>query len=291
MVDDEEPAARDQPAAARRPRRRPVVLKPAHRLSAHPTDSSAEARQRRQLRRRRFKLTEAGVALAALLVSATAFMVSGAMYLRGSEIVGTPPETILIYRDAGPTGAELWIAVPVSLINAASTDYGDVVTSATLRLVNQENAVHFNYEAIVESVMVPGPNPVTMTRRVERAIETCPTGARCIAGLGHYVIERPKRLLDVPGGGSRSEHLAFQLTTTSCRGSPGACSVYGGYDRAVSALRRKPGLTVRVDLEFQFDDPQQLLCTVDTRYASWTAILAYLERTGWVTGACLPTNR
>lgn len=273
------------PGRGRRKPRRPHVFKPRP-LPRHPSDSPAESRQRRSWGRRRFRLTEVGVAAAALLLSASAFLIGGAMYLRGSEIVASPPEQILLYRDAGPNGAELWLSVPVALINAASTDYGDVVTRATLRLGTDEAAPQFEYKALAEPVMLPAPDAAAMARRVERAVENCPTGARCIPGLGHYVIERPKRLLDVPGGSSRSEHLSFTLAGHECLGAPTICRDFDGYRGALAHLRRRGGLTVQIDLNFQFDEDQRLTCTVDTRHASWADVLNYLDRTGWVTPAC-----
>ncbi len=265
--------------------RRPVILRPVKPLPPHPADSASEGRLRRSFRRRRFRLTEVGVALAALLVSGTAFLIGGAMYLRGSEIVTVRPETLLLYRDAGPDGAELWLAVPIQLINAASTDYGDVVTRATLRL--NGGAGHFDYETLVEPVFVPAPDRNAMARRVERAIDNCPTGARCIAGIGHYVIERPKRLLDIPGGSSRSEYLGFQLSAYSCRPGGSDCTGFRGFQPTVANLRRQATLTAAVTLQFQFDEPQEVRCTVSTRHATWSSLLAYLERTGWVVAECV----
>lgn len=283
MVDD--PNAGDRPAGPTRRSgvvRRPTILKPRKARASSPDTSTPGQRRRR---RRRWQITEAGVALVALLVSASAFLVNGAMYLRGPEIVAIQPEHILLYRNSGPRDSVLVVAMPVGLINAASSDYGDVASRASLSLPGRSGA-RFPYGALVEPVQVPGRSVETMSREVERAIVNCPTGARCIPATGFYAIERPRQLLDVPGGSSRNSYLGFLISTFECE-RDATCTGFDNYAQALSVLRRPGLLSFRVELDFQFDRRHRLECEIDTRYASAADVLEYLDEKGWAMPACV----
>jgi hypothetical protein len=188
------------------------------------------------------------------------------------------PDHFLLYRDTGPHGSDLYLAVPVAMINAASADYGDVVTRATvLTHTGQPSAGAFDYEAVVEPVVTP---------MVERGLENCPQGARCIPATGFYVIERPARLLDVPGGSSRSEYLSFLLTSENCNGSSNYCRQFDGFDAAVQALRLQPDPRIRVHLQFHFDGDHEVQCRLPQASADRDAIFDYLTTKGWAMPAC-----
>ncbi len=229
-------------------------------------------------RRRKFRLTEAGVAFAALLLSGAAFVGSIAVYLRGSEIVTLQPKEFVMYRDAGPSGADLYVAVPVAMINAARSDYGDVVTRATVRFKGPKASdVSFFYEAVIEPVM---------SRDVTRAVENCPDGARCIAETGFYVIERPARLLDVPGGSSRTDYLSFGIYPPGCAGPPAQCEQFRSFDGAVEAMRRSGPITILVELETFFDGKHSLECRLPAAPEERDAIYDYLRSRGWAMPGC-----
>ena len=244
-------------------------------------ETAVERRERlheERRHRRHRRVTEAGVAMAALFVSLAVFMVNGAMFLRGSDIAVIEPETILFYRDAGPNGATLWIALPAKLINAASADYGDVVTEASVTIgpKRQERGT-FRYRAIVEP---------SMAHDVSKVVETCPQGARCITNTGFYVIERPRKLLDVPGGSSRSEQLAFQVEDMTCDGEPAFCGGFTGFDAGVAHLRSRPDPVIRMDLTFYFDGEEAVTCRLPSDPQLRTAIFDYLEDKGWAQVEC-----
>ncbi len=230
-------------------------------------------------KRRRFRITEAGVALIALLVSGTAFFINGAMFVRGSDMVVLQPERWVLYRDAGPFGADLYLSVPVDIVNAAGADYGDVIVRAEAQIFSGRKAPGvFPYTGLGEPVM---------TARVEEGVAACPQGARCIANTGFYVIDRPAKLLDVPGGGSRSEYVTFQLTPENCLGSKIYCEQFDGFDSAVAALRQESEPVIRLVIRFQFDGDHTVECrlTKDARLRG--QILDYLQTKGWTMQPCL----
>ena len=245
-------------------------------------ETAAERKERlheERRHRRHRRVTEAGVALAALFVSLAVFMVNGAVYLRGSRIVVLDPEEVLFYRTTGPAGASLKIAVPARMINAAAGDYGDVVVAASLAIgPKQAERGSFRHTELVEAAMNQHP---------ERMVENCPQAARCIAGTGHYVIERARKLLDVPGGSSRSEYLGFTIERLECVGDPAFCATFNGFDDAVAHLRaqRQP-VVIRLLLKFQFDGRRTVRCTLTQDAAMRTAIFDYLTEKGWASAAC-----
>lgn len=229
-------------------------------------------------RRRRFRITEAGVALIALLVSGTAFFINGALFVRGSDMVVLQPDSYLLYRDSGPSGSDLYLAIPAQIVNAAGADFGDVVVRAEAQIFSGRKAPGtFPYEALAEPVMTP---------LVDAAVAACPQGARCIPATGFYVIERPARLLDVPGGGSRSEFLSFMVGTPNCLGSKAYCDRFQGFDGALAALRAETAPVIRVVVRFQFDGDHVVECRLPTDKAQRDQIFDYLEAKGWAMPAC-----
>jgi hypothetical protein len=238
-----------------------------------PSAVSAEARKRR------FRITEAGVALIALLVSGTSFLINGAFFLRGSEMVILPPENWLLYRDGGPHGADLYLAMPLNVVNAAGADFGDVVVRAEVQIFSGRKAPGvFPYSGLVEPVLTP---------QVEAGVANCPQGARCIANTGFYVIERPAKLLDVPGGGSRSEFLTFLLSPNNCLGSEQYCASFNQFDNAVAALRREPEPVIRVVVRYQFDGDHTVECRLTKDAQLRGKILDYLQDKGWTMQPCV----
>jgi len=231
-------------------------------------------------KRRRFpRITEAGVALVALLVSGTAFLINGWMYVRGSDMVLMQPDNWILYRDTGPYGADLYLAVPVQIVNAAGADFGDVVTRAEVQVSSGRKAPGvFPFSAISEPVPAA---------QVEEAVANCPQGARCIANTGFYVIERPAKLLDVPGGGSRSDYVTFQLSTNNCLGSTAYCRGFGNFDAAVASLRAEQEPVIRLVVRFQFDGDHSLECRLTPDKKLRSQIFDYLQVKGWARQVCI----
>lgn len=226
------------------------------------------------------RVTEAGVALVALLVSATAFLINGGLFLRGSDIALVEPDHFVMYVDQGPNGSDLYLAVPIAVINAASPDYGDVVTRASVTISPGAKAPgSFSYEAVMEPVVGP---------RVEEGVAACPQGARCIPAIGFYAIERPARLLDVPGGTSRSEYLSFWLQAANCAGSKTYCERLTSPHAVLEMLRAEERPTIRVHIEFHFDGWKTVTCRLPSAKAARVAIFDYVEAKGWAMPACDP---
>lgn len=231
-------------------------------------------------RRRRFpRITEAGVALVALLVSGTAFLVNGWMYVRGSEMVVLKPDNYIFYRDTGPYGADMYLAVPLQIVNAAGADFGDVVVRAEAQVFSGRRAPGvFPYTALAEPVLA---------RDVDAAVANCPQGARCIPNTGFYVIERTARLLDVPGGGSRSEYVSFQLTPENCLGARSYCDRFRHFDNALTALRNEEAPVIRVVVRFQFDGDHVVECLMTQDEKLRGEVFDYLAAKGWAQQPCL----
>ena len=253
----------------------PVETVVRYETAAERQDRLHEERRHRRHRR----ITEAGVALAALFVSLAVFMINGAMFLRGSEIAVLEPEAVLLYRSSGPSGSTLKIAVPARMINAAAGDYGDVVVDASVAIgPRRGERGRFRHTELVEPAR---------TEDVEQAVANCPQGARCVPNTGHYVIERQPKLLDVPGGSSRSEYLAFSIEDYNCKGDPAFCNTFDGFDSAVSHLRAQPHPVIRLRLDFHFDGKRTIRCELPGSLAKRAAILAYLTEKGWATVECV----
>ena len=243
-----------------------------------PAEQQERLHEERRHRRHR-RITEAGVALAALFVSLSVFMVNGALFLRGSEIAMLPPETVLFYRDTGPNGSSLWIAMQARMINAAAADYGDVAVRASVAMApKRHERGRFRHEALIEPALSPN---------AEEAAKNCPQGARCIWNTGFYVIKRPRKLLDVPGGTSRSEHLAFLIEPMQCEGEKAFCDAFGGFEEAVSHLRSQQRPVIRMTLTFHFDGEQVVECWLPPDPAQRVAIFDYLVEKGWAEVACV----
>jgi hypothetical protein len=187
---------------------------------------------------------------------------------------------VLFYRDKGPNGSSLWIAMPAKMINAASGDYGDVVTEASLAIgPRQHERGRFAYRAIIE--------PAPLANNSEEAVANCPEGARCIANTGFYVVERPRKLLDVPGGSSRSEHLAFMIEAVACESDETAfCSSIRNFDDALAHLRSRQDPVIRMRLRFYFDGEKEVACRLPSDRARLTAIFDYIQEKGWAGVAC-----
>jgi hypothetical protein len=256
------------------PKRRPGAAKAAPALAPEPA-----AAPQPQKRRRRFRITEAGVALIALLVSGSSFFINGMTYLRGSDMVLLQPDSWLMYRDAGPYGSDLYLSVPVQIVNAAGVDFGDVVTRAEVQVFSGRKAPGvFPITGLIE--------PVASTEDADTL--QCPQGARCITNTGFYVIERPAKLLDVPGGGSRSEYLNFQLSEANCLGSPVYCGRFQSFDQALAALRQEPLPVVRIVVRFQFDGDHTIECRLTPSARDRGMIFDYLRDKGWTEQPCIP---
>ena len=239
-------------------------------------DAPAPQAQRRQ---RRFRITEAGVALIALLVSGSSFFINGLVYLRGSEMVLLPPDSWVMYRDTGPYGSDLYLSVPVQVMNAAGTDYGDVVVRAEAQVFSGRKAPGvFPISGLIEPVA--SVDPAT-------AVD-CPQGARCIINTGFYVIERPAKLLDVPGGGSRSEYLNFQLSIANCLGSKAYCDQFQTFETALKALRTEPLPVIRIVVRFQFDGDHTIECRLTPNGRERGQVFDYLHAKGWAMQPCIP---
>ncbi|HYC66902.1 hypothetical protein [Brevundimonas sp.] len=235
-----------------------------------------------------WRITEAGAAVAAFLLSLSIFLLGAFQSIRGAEIVLLPPQTVLLYRDAPtPDSDVLMLAMETGMINTARADYGDVAVQAYAESAGDVAAVaRFPYDASVEPVQ----HPVG-----EERTSDCPIDARCVSAtglkppkagrLGLVVIERRPELLSVPGGSSHSTWLAFSFA--NCRGQSEACDRYSSFTDALQQLRVAPELSFRVTLDFHSDGRKTFLCAFDNdAVGSREAFLDFLEERGWATLRC-----
>lgn len=267
--------ADDQPT--RRPRRRAK--------SGGPSITPA---RKDELKRAGLRITEAGAAFAAFLLSLSIFLLGAFQSLRGAEIVLLPPQYVFLYRDAPtPTTDALVLAVETGMINTARADYGDVAVQAYAEVSGiSAAAARFPYDASVE--------PVNLPYEEGRAID-CPVDARCISAagsappeagrMGLMVIERRPELLSVPGGSSHSAWLGFAFG--NCRGQPAVCERFTRFGDALQQLRDAPELSFRVTLDFHSDGRKTLKCAFEEQGAtSRQEFLDFLEERGWATLRC-----
>lgn len=241
-----------------------------------------------ELKTARWRITEAGAAVAAFLLSLSIFLLGTFQSLRGAEIVLLPPQTVLIYRDAPtPSTDVLMLAVETGMINTARADYGDVAVDAYASIGGTEAAAaRFPYDGSLD--------PVALPVEVDRTAD-CPIDARCVPAtglapprpgrLGLMVIERRPELLSVPGGSSHSVWLGFSFA--NCRGQTATCDRYSSFTDALQQLRRAPELSFRVTLDFHSDGRKTILCAFDEQGAtSRREFLDFLEERGWATLTC-----
>ena len=270
-----------EPKPTRRPRR---SAKPA----AAPEASAATPARKDELKTAGWRITEAGAAVAAFLLSLSIFLLGTFQSLRGSEIVLLPPPYVVLYRDAPtPDTDALVLAVEAGMINTARADYGDVAVQAYAELAGTTAAsARFPHDASVELVMLP---------YVEGRLVECPVDARCVEAAGSAVlqpgqmslkvIERRPELLSVPGGSSNAAWLGFAFG--NCRGQPEVCGRFRGFEDAVRQLYDAPELSFRITLDFHSDGRKTILCAFEKNDAdSRRRYLEFLEKRGWATLVC-----
>lgn len=234
------------------------------------------------------RITEAGAAFAAFLLSLSIFLLGTFQWLRGAEIVLLPPEYVFLYRDAPtPTTAVLVLAVQTGMINTARSDYGDVAVEAYAEVAGTPSEIaRFPYDAALE--------PVTLPAHQDRT-HACPVDARCFLAtgleppppgrMGLLVIERRPELLSVPGGSSRSDWLGFAFG--NCRGQTDQCERFQTFDGALQQLRNAPELSFRITLDFHSDGPKTLACALeDESVEKRREFLDFLEERGWAALRC-----
>ncbi len=235
-----------------------------------------------------WRVTEAGAAVAAFLLSLSIFLLGTLQSLKGSEIVLLPPQQVILYHDAPtPTTGVMVLAVEAGMINTARADYGDVAVQAYAELAGTPSeTARFPYDATLQ--------PVTLPHEEGRSID-CPVDARCATAAGSIpirrgqmelmVIERRPELLSVPGGSSHSARLGFALGT--CLGNRTTCAKFQSFDDALEQLRTAPELAFRITLDFHSDGRKSIVCAFDEEGPdSRRAFLDYLEERGWASLVC-----
>jgi len=227
--------------------------------------------------------SEAIVAAAALFVSLLGLSSSAFFAVRGSVVTAVPPDSVFLYRDAAVgAGAVLTAGVDTSLVNSASSNYGDVVTRITMEIEQPTGpAPVFNYVTLV--------TPVFSENATQQAAN-CPVTARCVVNDGQFLsIEEPRRTLDVPGGASRSDYIGFVVQTTNCA-TPGLCENFRDFEMAARQLERAETLTIRFHYDLHSDGRKTAVCKLNLKlpgqqtYTPWLA--DHLNRKGWVLLLC-----
>lgn len=220
------------------------------------------------------------IAGAALLLSVTTVLAGAWFAIRGSVVTAVPPDSVFFYRDSGK-GAVLTAGVDTSLVNAASSNYGDVVTRITMEIDTPDPVdPAFDYQVLVTPVF---------TEDAERQQTECPVTARCVRNARFLAIEEPRRTLDVPGGGSRSDYVGFTLDRGNCA-TPGGCSAFGDFASAAAALDRQETLTIRFRYQLHSDGEKVAICRLNLRshgpgpHVPWLA--ARLTSAGYATLPC-----
>lgn len=232
-------------------------------------------------RRLRGMNAEASIAGAALVLSLSTVLTSAWMAWRGPEVIAVPPASVFLYRDAGSQSV-LTAGVDTALVNAASANFGDVVTSITMEIEGEKRRppARFRYETLVTPVF---------TEQAEERMAACPVTARCVRNGQFISIEEPRRTLDVPGGASRSEYVGFVLNELYCSGST-ACADYRTFESALAALDRRAELVIRFKYKLHLDGEKTSTCRVKLwgEDAPWKTpwLASHLMKAGWVVLPC-----
>ena len=266
--------------ADKQPARRPARVKA--------SDGSHTPSRKDELKTAGWRITEAGAAVAAFLLSLSIFLLGTFQSLRGAEMVLLPPETVLLYRDASmPSNDVLMLAVETGMINTARADYGDVAIRAYAEVgAPGATKARFPYDATLQPVFVPHEDG----REVD-----CPIDARCLTAarsapirqgaLDLRVIERRPELLSVPGGSSHTARLGFGFGR--CVGSEQTCARFRNFDDAIKQLRNAPELAFGITLDFHSDGRKTIACAFDEGgVVSRRDFLDFLEKRGWATLVC-----
>lgn len=266
--------------ADKQPARRPARVKA--------SDGSHTPSRKDELKTAGWRITEAGAAVAAFLLSLSIFLLGAFQWTRGAEIVLLPPQTVLLYRDAPtPSSDVLMLAVETGMINTARADYGDVAVQTYAEVAGTGAAeARFPYDVTLQ--------PVFVAHEEGRQVD-CPIDARCVTATGSVpirpgvlelrVIERGPELLSVPGGSSHSARLGFALG--HCLGNKTTCARYLSFDDAIKQLRNAPELAFGITLDFHSDGRKTIACAFDEGgVVSRRDFLDFLEKRGWATLVC-----
>lgn len=267
--------------AEKQPTRRPA-------RSAKASDPSIASSRREQARATGLRITEAGAAFSAFLLSLSIFLLGAFQWMRGAEMVLLPPETVLLYRDASkPNNDVLMLAVETGMINTARADYGDVAIQAYAEVGAPGAAkARFPYDATLQPVFIP---------HEDGGQVDCPIDARCLTAasstpirpgaLELRVIERRPELLSVPGGSSHTARLGFAFG--HCVGGEPTCAPFRSFDDAIKQLRSAPELAFSITLDFHSDGRKAITCAFDEEgIVSRRIFLDFLEERGWATLVC-----
>lgn len=231
--------------------------------------------------------SEAMVASIAVMLSLVTLATTAWIALRGSVVTAVPPNAVFFYRDAVEgAGAVLTAGVDTSLVNSASANYGDVLTSITMEIDQPgPDDPSFNYVVLLTPVF---------SQIADRQAENCPVTARCVVNDRQFlVIEEPRRTLDVPGGASRSEYVGFVLQSTNCTRS-GECEQFADFETVSRLLEAQDTLIVRFRYQLHSDGERVATCRMNLRsqpggpYVPWLA--DHLNDKGWVMLPCLPSH-
>lgn len=239
--------------------------------------SSAASTGRRHRRRARRWVTQESVGAAAFLLGLSLAGVNVVQAIRGPDIVvAVQPESIYLYRDAGPHLQTLSMAVRVPLVNRASADYGDVVRTvhATLSPLSRRDGPRFPYQSLAEPTF-------PRADQVQSAVG-CDIRTRCVVNRGIVVLERERQLVDLPGGAARDQYFGFNLDRAYCESTAAACAPFGDFDSAVRALATAP-MRVSIAVTFTSARRREAQCAIQLTPAR----ADYLRDRGWVAVPCL----
>jgi hypothetical protein len=214
---------------------------------------------------------EGWVAAAALIISLSTVFTQCYFAIRGPVIETMPVESAIFYRDAGQSGDVLMLALRTTLINTASQDYGDVVKGAALNVpLSNGREIKFAYDGQVHP---------HFTADSALGSDSCEADATCVTLRGLKVIDRDERLVSLPGGSSRVDYLAFELSGPSCIGARSDCAMFSSFANAAHALSGR-GLRLTIDLTFLKAARRNLRCTTGAINET------YLNKVEWTNLEC-----
>jgi len=213
------------------------------------------------------------VAIAAFVLSLTVSVISAWYAIRGSEVVLLAPDRVIIYRDEINGDAAARVAVPMSLINTASADHGDVVVQVdgSFPADTKGGLASFEFGSTVQPVF---------TEFADKAAQGCEIGARCIALPRLLIVDRDARLIDVPGGAARSQYVAFTLSQWNCTGAKAICDRFSSFEQVAEQISGRE-LDITLTIQLYSDGKKQARCK--TRRA---IDREYLVQTGWLSLTC-----
>jgi hypothetical protein len=218
---------------------------------------------------RRLKIPKTTIAVSAFIMSLTTAAINSYYALRGSEMLILPPKSIIYYRDGSGDNATLIAAIPLSFINSADNNHGDVLLNAALNV----GKAQFDWMSEVSPVF----------RARDSAGSNCPSMLRCIEHEGITLIEKDGEILSFAGGVAITHSLAFPIDRSNCVNDTYQCRHFKDFKSSADMISIKRN-SLSFNIRFHSDGVRNITCVTGK------IPVAYISKVGWASLPCLKSE-